>query len=130
METRCYMNGFLKRVSLFMLLIGAISSAACASRSINQVLADPSRYTNKEVKVSGNVVDSYSAVGRGVYQLEDKTGRLWIISDRGVPRRGARVSVKGTVREGFSLGSFGDRLKLPPAIGSGLVLMESSHEAK
>lgn len=120
----------LKRVGLLALLIGAVSSGACASRSINQVLADPSRYTNKEVKLSGSVVDSYSALGRGAYQLEDNTGRLWIVSDKGVPRKGARVSVKGTVREGFGLGSFGDRLKLPPAIGSGLVLMESSHKAQ
>jgi hypothetical protein len=125
------MNGsIIKRVGLLVLLVGAMLSAACASRSINQVLADPSRYTNKEVKLSGSVVDSYSALGRGAYQLEDKTGRLWIVSDKGVPRKGARVSVKGTVREGFSLGSFGDRMKLPPAIGSGLVLMESSHEAR
>ena len=125
------MNGsIIKRVGLLALLIGAVSSAACASRSINQVLADPSRYTNKEVKLSGSVVDSYSALGRGVYQLEDNTGRLWIVSDSGVPRKGARVSVKGTVRDGFGLGSFSDLLKLPPAIGSGLVLMESSHEAQ
>lgn len=125
------MNGsILKRVGLLVLLAGALSSAACASRSINQVLADPSRYANKQVSLSGNVIDSYSALGRGVYQLDDNTGRLWIVSDKGVPRKGARVSVKGTVREGFGLGSFGDSLKLPPAIGSGLVLMESSHKAK
>ena len=119
-----------KRGSLLVLLVGAVLSAACASRSINQVLADPSRYTNKQVSLTGNVVDSYSALGRGVYQLEDKTGRLWIVSDQGVPRKGARVNVKGTVREGYGLGSFGDLLNLPPAISSGLVLMESSHKAK
>jgi len=125
------MNGsFLRRAGLLTLAIGAIASAACASRSINQVLADPSRYSNKQVTVSGSVVDSYSVIGRGAYQLEDKTGRLWVVSDKGVPRKGARVSVKGTVREGFSLGAVGDTLKLPPAVGSGLVLMESSHKAK
>jgi hypothetical protein len=125
------MNGsIIKRGGLLVLLIGALSSAACASRSINQVLADPSRYTNKEVKLSGAVVDSYSALGRGAYQLDDNTGRLWIVSDKGVPRKGARVDVKGTVREGYGLGSFGERLKLPPAVSSGLVLMESSHKAK
>ena len=123
-------RSFLRRVGLLALVLGTISSAACASRSINQVLADPSRYANKQVTVSGPVVDSYSVIGRGAYQLEDKSGRLWIVSDSGVPRKGARVSVKGTVREGFSLGAAGDRLKLPPAIGAGLVLMESSHKAQ
>jgi hypothetical protein len=47
-----------------------------------------------------------------------------------VPRKGARVTVKGTIREGFNLGTLGDRISLPAAIGSGLVMMESSHNAK
>jgi len=34
------------------------------------------------------------------------------------------------VREGFSLGSAGDKLKLPPAVSAGVVLMETSHTAK
>jgi hypothetical protein len=78
------------------------------------------------VKLSGSVVDSYSLVGRGAYQLDDTTGRLWIVSDRGVPRRGAKVNVKGTVREGFNVGALGDKLKLP----NGLVMIENSHKAK
>ena len=109
--------------------LAAISSAACATRTINQVLADPGRYRDREVKLSGSVVDSYSALGNGAYQIDDTTGRLWIVSNGGVPRKGARVSVTGRVREGFSLGSVGDRLKLPPAVSAGIVLMESSHEA-
>ena len=48
---------------------------------------------------------------------------------QGTPRKGARVTVKGTIREGFNLGSLGDQIKLP-GIGVGLVLVESSHTAK
>ena len=117
-----------RRMGLLVLLIAAISSAACAT-TINKVLADPSRYRDRDVKLSGSVVDSYSVLGNGAYQLDDTTGRLWIVSNAGVPRQGARVSVTGRVREGFSLGSVGDRLKLPPAVSAGLVLLESSHEA-
>ena len=43
---------------------------------------------------------------------------------------GKEVVMKGTVREGFSLGSVGDKLKLPPAVSAGIVLMETSHTAK
>jgi hypothetical protein len=53
-----------------------------------------------------------------------------VVSNQGVPRKGARVSVKGTVREGFSLGSVSDKLKLPPAVSAGIVLIETSHKAK
>jgi hypothetical protein len=119
-----------RSVALVVVLAGALLSGACAARSINQVLADPGRYRDKEVKLSGSVVDSYSFVGNGAYQIEDRTGKLWVVSNRGVPRKGAQVSVKGTVREGFSLGSVGDKLKLPPAVSAGIVLMETSHKAK
>jgi hypothetical protein len=82
------------------------------------------------VKLSGEVVDSYSVANRGVYLIDDGTGRLWIVSEKGVPRRTARVEVKGKVREGFNIGSLADALKLPPGIAAGLVLLESSHKAK
>jgi hypothetical protein len=123
-------SSLIKRVGLLALLIGAMVSSACASRTINQVLADPGRYRDRQVKLSGSVVDSYSLIGNGAYQIEDSTGRLWVVSNSGVPRKGARVSVTGTVREGFSLGSIGDRMKLPQAVSAGIVLLESSHKAK
>ena len=110
--------------------LSALASSACASRTVNQIIADPSRYRNREVRVSGAVVDSYSLADRGAYRIDDGTGQLWVVSDRGVPRRSARVTVKGTVREGFNLGSLGDRINFPPGVGAGLVLMESSHKAK
>jgi hypothetical protein len=112
-----------------LVLLAATLSSACATRTINHVLADPGRYRNKTVKLQGSVTDSYSLLNQGAYQIDDTTGRLWIVSQVGVPRRGARVTVKGRVQEGFNLGGLGDRLKLPPAIGQGVVLMEQSHKA-
>jgi hypothetical protein len=119
-----------RSVILTVLSVTALMSAACAARTVNQIIADPSRYRNREVKLSGTVVDSYSLVDRGAYRIDDGTGQLWIVSDNGVPRKSARVDVKGTIREGFNLGSLGDRINLPSAVGSGLVLIESSHKAK
>lgn len=112
------------------LSVSALASAACASRTVNQVLADPSRYRDREVRLSGAVVDSYSFVNRGAYRIDDGTGQLWVVSDKSVPRTSARVTVTGTIREGFNLGSLGDRINVPLGLGSGLVLMESSHKAK
>ncbi len=119
-----------RSVLLVVLSMSALASANCASRTVNQVLADPSRYRDREVRLSGSVIDSYSLVNRGAYRIDDGTGQLWIVSDKGVPRTSARVTVTGTIREGFNLGSLGDRINLPLGIGSGLVLIESSHKAK
>jgi hypothetical protein len=108
----------------------ALASAACATRSVNEILVDPSRYRDREVRVSGLVRESYSFADRGAYQIGDQSGQLWVVSDHGVPRKGARVVVKGTIREGFNLGSLGDRVSLPAGLGTGLVLVESSHKAQ
>ena len=116
---------------LTIVVAGALTSAACAStRTINQLLADPARYRDDTVKLSGEVVDSYSLANRGAYQIDDGTGRLWVVSEHGVPRKSARVTVTGKVQEGFNFGSLGDLIKLPPGIAAGMVLLESSHKAK
>ena len=119
----------MKKAISLLIVASALLSTACASRTINQVLADPGRYRNKEVKLRGAVVDSYSLVGRGAYRIDDMTGTLWVVSDKGVPRQGARVKVTGTVREGFNLGSLGGRINLPAGVGAGLIVIESSHKA-
>ena len=112
---------------LLLLSIVAIGSS-CASVTINKVLADPARYRDKEVTLSGQVSDSFSVASRGAYKIRDDSGELWVVSEKGVPRTGAEVKVTGRVREGFNVGFLGN--KLPAGLGSGLVLVESSHRAK
>ena len=122
--------GFRSRSLLAAGLVAVCLSAACATTSINNVLADPSRYRNNDVTVSGSVVDSFSVADHGAYRIEDKTGQLWVVSTKGVPRTGARVSVTGTIRDAYDLGNLAGRINLPSAVASGLVLVESSHRAK
>lgn len=99
----------------------------CEQKSINQIRADPSRYANQEVAVTGTVVRSVSLLGRGAFEIEDGTGKLWVVSEKGVPREGAKVVVKGTIRDAYNLGSF---VKLPEPVSSGLVMIEKSHRAR
>ncbi len=101
--------------------------SGCEQKTINEIMAEPSRYANHEVAVAGNVVRSFSLVGRGAYEIEDGTGKLWVVSEAGVPRQGARIVVRGTLRDAYDLGSI---VKLPEPFGSGLVLIESSHRAR
>ncbi len=101
--------------------------AACEEKRINEIMADPQRYSNREVGVAGNVVQSYSVLGKGAYQIDDGTGKLWVVSDKGVPRKGARVGVRGKIRDGYDLGTL---VKLPEVISSGMVMVEAAHKAK
>jgi hypothetical protein len=78
----------------------------CPPRTtIAEINRDPGKYQGKEITVAGNVSDAFGALGTGVFQIDDGTGRLWVFSQNyGVPGSGAKVSVTGRLEQGFSFG--------------------------
>ena len=71
---------------------------ACERTKIGDINADPGLFMNKEVAVAGRVTQSVGLLGKGIYQIDDGTGSLWVFANvRGVPSRGATVGVKGHV---------------------------------
>lgn len=99
----------------------------CEYKTINQIMAEPQRYANRDVGITGNVVRSFSVLGAGAYQVDDGTGKIWVVAKNNVPREGARVGVKGKIQDGFNLGGL---VKLPEVVRSGMVMIESSHRAR
>ena len=97
------------------LLTAVLGLTACPSQtSIGKITADPDRYMDKEVAVVGRVTDSYGVplVG-GAYEIDDGTGKMWVVTQRGTPSRGSRVGVKGRVYTGavFRGRNFGTALR-------------------
>ena len=94
-----------KRMGLISLvIIGAVFLTACPEKeTISRINADPGRYRNKEVAIVGNVTDSYGVLGNGAYEVDDGTGRIWVVTTRGVPSRGARVGAKGKLYTGLAI---------------------------
>lgn len=88
----------LKRVRLsFCVTLLTLVAVGCAVR-ISKITADPAKYMNREVTISGTVTESYGALGTGAYEVDDGSGRMWVISERfGVPSKGAKVRVTGRV---------------------------------
>lgn len=116
------------RGTLLALAVGlALLGTGCRETTVARLLAEPQRYQDDEVGLVGDVVESVSFLGRGAYKLDDGTGTIWVVSTRGVPRRGARVGVKGRVKDVVDLGRL---IQLPEQIGSGLVLQETEHRAR
>ena len=111
---------------LFVLVFGV---TGCGARSINDVIADPAKYRNQSVTVRGTVEQSATVLGRGAYQIADRGQSLWVVTTGGAPRQGARVKVTGRLQDGYDLGVFGNVIKLPGSLKSGLVLLEESHSA-
>lgn len=92
-----------KRLSLAAAVLGAVLLSACGSIKIGRIVADPTRYRNRQVSVTGTVVTGVGVLGKGGYQIEDETGRLYVISTTGIPSRGSRVTVTGTVHSGANV---------------------------
>jgi len=101
-------------------VLAAALLAGCAPVTIGRINADPSRFQNRTVKVSGTVVNSVGLLGKGGYQLEDSTGKIYVISGSGVPSRGSRVTVTGRVSPGAEV--------LGTAVG--VTIREQEHRVK
>jgi len=90
--------GTIVAVALFSFLL-----VSCERERISDINADPGSFQGKQIQIAGEVTQSIGALGKGVYQLNDGTGSLWVYSDTlGVPTKGAKVGVKGSVVPTFT----------------------------
>lgn len=97
------------RLGAVLLASGLLVSCAARSVTINELKADPGRFQNKSVSVSGTVTTAVGAaiIPVGFYQIEDGTGEISVLAQRrGTPSKGARLRVKGKVSQ---VASFGNR---------------------
>jgi hypothetical protein len=110
-----------RSVYLVLFLAVAFFAAGCPKReTISKINADPSRYSDKEVGVAGTVTDSYGLLNYGVYEIDDGTGKLLVVTRRGAPSRGAKVGARGRI---YTSASYGGR-------SFGTVMEESERRAK
>jgi hypothetical protein len=84
-------------------LSAALLLSSCAYTKIGKITADPTRYRNQTVRVEGRVTNSFGALSVGGYQIQDETGKIFVLSNRGVPSSGSKVAVSGTVIEGVTV---------------------------
>src|SRR5947207_1532178 len=71
------MHLFRRALFLSAILAGALAMTACPSQTtISKINQNPGKYQNKDVALIGTVTDSYGALGTGVYELDDGTGRI------------------------------------------------------
>jgi hypothetical protein len=82
-------------------------------KKIGEINQDPQRYVNKDIAIKGTVVKSAGAVVLGLYQVDDGTGTMWVVSNGNVPAKGSKIGVSGRIEPGFSFGgqSYGTTLR-------------------
>ncbi len=97
---------------MLLLLVTAfcLLTIACPERtSIADIEANPAKYQNKEVAITGIVKDGYGVsipgtdLRGGAYKIDDGTGSMWIIvADDSVPSKGTELGVKGKISTGVN----------------------------
>lgn len=96
-----------KLVALVLAL--GLAASACAARAANigEVKFNPGRYVDKTVSIEGVVTESWGIplVPYKMYKIDDGTGEITVVSrDDRVPSKGARVRVRGEVKNIATLG--------------------------
>jgi hypothetical protein len=94
---------FLGRTSQLGLALVALN--ACAHTvPIRDLLDRPQEFDGRVVEIEGLVTQSAGLLGTGAYEVDDGTGRIYVIAQgQGVPRQGARTKAKGRFESVFSV---------------------------
>lgn len=86
--------------------------------AVSDLLNNPAEYLERDLKLTGDVVDRFSLIVAKYYVLDDGTGKIKVITERPFPRVGATVTVTGHLEELYSVGDMQE-----------LVLIEGPYEA-
>jgi uncharacterized protein YdeI (BOF family) len=88
---------------------GQLARLGIGTTPIATVASNPAQYTDADVLIRGQVVNQVGVFGQGVYELQDNSGSIWVITDKGIPAMNSTVTVRGKAQEGITVGgrSFG-----------------------
>ena len=112
----------LKYISLWGILLSSLSLIGCEPSAIS-IAQISDRKIGKNAYITGKVVHLAPFVDNAAYQLEDTTGKIWIVTTNTPPKLGQDITIKSKISyqslplEEQELGDFYlvelERLKLP-----------------
>ena len=80
--------------------------AGCGSlmaTPIKKILENPRVYDGTSVTVSGEVTELFSLIVIKYFVVKDSTGEIVVVTQKPLPQKRSRITVKGIVQEAFSL---------------------------
>ena len=84
----------LKYISLWGTLLSILIGCKPSQISIAQI---SEKKVGKTVYLTGKVVHLAPLVDNAAYQIEDSTGRTWVVSDKEVPPLGQTITIEGKI---------------------------------
>ena len=92
---------------LMLSIAALVLLTACNSNKTTQIKAildNPRDFNGKEAQIKGQVTEIYSLIVLKYFTVADTTGKIIVVTDRPLPKKGATIKIKGIVEEGFSFG--------------------------
>ena len=78
-------------------LLGALLGMLGCQPSLMSVEEISPRKVGKTIYLTGKVVHLAPFIDRAAYQIEDATGRVWIVTSQDPPQLNQQISIKGKV---------------------------------
>ena len=94
---------FIKHFILAVVLI-AIACEGISLTPIGKIINNPREYDGKKVTIQGKVTDVFSFFFIKYFKVKDKTGEIFVVTKRTLPKKGEKVKIKGVVKTAFALG--------------------------
>jgi hypothetical protein len=67
-------------------------------RGIQDIQANRKEFMNQSVAVRGNVVRQIPLLGKQAYEIQDPTGRIWVVTRQGALTVGTTATIQGIAR--------------------------------
>ncbi len=79
-------------------------SCGIGTTKIGDITKHPRDYADREVTISGEVVETFSLFVVRYFIVRDDSGEITVVTQRPLPAEKEKIKVKGTVKEAFSIG--------------------------
>ena len=91
----------------YFLVIVLLVSGCSFHTQISKIRYEPQKYEGRQISIKGKVSETLGLpfVQKGIYQVDDGTGKIWVVSQIRRPYRGEEVTVKGELKTGLSIHS-------------------------
>ena len=84
---------------------GCSSPRELGNQDVKELVTNPRQFTNREVAVAGTVGNNFAVMGHGYFQLLGDDGSvLTVLSNKGMPIQGKKVTVQGKLHQAYSVG--------------------------
>ncbi|MBE9047370.1 hypothetical protein IQ255_23715 [Pleurocapsales cyanobacterium LEGE 10410] len=86
--------GILRQACLQVMLLGSLIGCQASLISVEEIAP---KKVGRTIYLTGKVVHLAPFIDRAAYQIEDATGKIWIVTDQDLPQLNRQISIKGKV---------------------------------